>query len=607
MSNLTDSELASRPDPPEAKTKADGPRLLLAFALLCTLAAYSRTLRFDFVYDDQTIILANPAVHSWRYLPQYFSRHFWAGVYPEGPGNYYRPVFLLWLRINNMAFGDHAWGWHLATIFLHLAVTLLVYLLAVSLLHNRWLAAWAALIFGLHPVHIEPVAWVSGATDVLLAALLIGSFLCYLQARRRGEKVWFWTVPSLTLFALALLDKEIAIIMPALIFAYEGLYERPSTAPSSVGASLQSFRQALGMTTPYLLMIGPYLIIRGIILKGLSHPETSLPISTIIFTWPSLFWFWVKHLVWPTSLSSFYDLPAVIYPGFSNFTLPAMGVIALASAVMWWARRSREIALAATWLVLPLLPFLDLRLFVASDYAHDRYLYVPSIGFAIIAACALRHLRLSPKKVLGLPAIPVAATMGMAVLLGYSTERQTTYFQNDVVFYQHNFLAAPHNIYAKLFYGITLGNLGKYQEAIEVFKEALMIDRESWGANYNLGYTYYRLGELDKAERYLLNAVKISPEKAGGYFYLGLTELKMNRLDYAAAAIRRAIAIQPDGYPYHFALGIVLKQQGDLAGALAQFQAELEMRPTQSAAREQITEIEASLKGKPREESLPHQ
>ena len=604
---MTDSEHAIRPDLLGATTRAAGPQILLAFALLCTFAAYSRTLRFQFVYDDQTIIVENPAVHSWRYVPQYFTRHFWAGVYPQGPGNYYRPVFLLWLRINDMAFGDHVWAWHLATIFLHLTVTFLVYLLALGLLQDRWPAAWAALIFGLYPVHIEPVAWVSGATDVLLGIFLIGSFLCYLKARSQVEKVWSWRVPSLILFTLALLDKEIAIVLPAFIFAYEGLFGSQLTASPSVGETLQSLRRALRATVPYLLLIGPYLAVRILVLKGLSHAETSLPISTIIFTWPSLIWFWLRHLVWPTGLSTFYDLPAVSHPGFSNFILPALGVTAVASFVLWWAMQSREIAFAATWLALPLLPFLDIRLFVPSDYAHDRYLYVPSMGFAIIAACALRHLPLRHAKVLGLPAIPVAAAVSVAALLGYSTARQAAYFRNDLVFYEHNVLAAPHNIYAKLYYAVVLGNIGKYGEAIKLLDQALEIDPDSWGANYNLGYTYYRLGELDEAERYLVKAVKINPNKSGGFFYLGLTRLKMNRLDDAAAAIRHAILLQPDGYGYHFALGIVLKLKGDLPGALGQFHAELEMNPGQTAARQQIAEIETSLEGKPPEEPHHHQ
>jgi 4-amino-4-deoxy-L-arabinose transferase-like glycosyltransferase len=140
--NLADTEPLSTPILPAA-TNAAKPWILPVFALLCTFVAYCRTLKFQFVYDDQTIILANPAIQSWHYLPQYFTRHFWAGVYPEGPGNYYRPVCLLWLRINYMAFGTHAWAWHLSTIFLHLAATFMVYLLARRLLQDAWPAALA--------------------------------------------------------------------------------------------------------------------------------------------------------------------------------------------------------------------------------------------------------------------------------------------------------------------------------------------------------------------------------------------------------------------------------------------------------------------------------
>lgn len=590
---MADSEGVRTPNPAEVATNAVSPRLLLTFALLSTFAAYARTLKFQFVYDDQTIILANPAVQSWRYLPQYFTRHFWAGVYPQGPGNYYRPVFLLWLRLNYMAFGTHAWAWHLASIFLHLTATLLVYFLARRLLQDEWSAALAALIFGLHPVHIEPVAWVSGSTDPLLAILLIGSFLCFLKAREPLAKRRRWMVPSLFLFALALLDKEIAIVLPALIFAYQWFYGSPSPAKAPV-PWLQRIRPARRAAIPYLLLVCPYLAVRVWVLKGFSHVETNLPVATMIFTWPSLFWFWVKHLLWPAGLATFYDLPTVNHPGVGNFVLPAIGTLAVAGMVVWWARRSGEVAFAAAWLMLPLLPFLNLRLFVQSDYGHDRYLYLSSVGFAIIAACALRGLWLGHTKVRGMPAISLAGIVGIAALLGYSTERQSAYFQNDLVFYRHNVEAAPHNMYAKLFYAVVLGNMDRYGEAIPLLHQALEIDPEFWGANYNLGYTYYRLGDVDKAQRYLMKAAQIDPNKAGAFFYLGLTQLKLNQLDDAATAIRRAILIQPDGYGYHYALGIILKLEGDLPGALAQFQTEFQMNPAETAAQRQMAEIEAS-------------
>jgi protein O-mannosyl-transferase len=589
-----------------ATRKPLAPHLLLLFALACTFAAYSGTLKFQFVHDDRGQIVENPAIHAWCYVPQYFTRQVWAGVYPEELGNYYRPLFLLWLRINDAVFGDHAWGWHLTTLLTHLVVIVLVYFLTFHILQDGWSAGLTAVIFGLHPVHIEAVAWVSGVTEPLLGMLLTASFLCYLKGRRQVQKRRVWKALSLILFVLAILEKETALIEPALIFAYEWLYGTQLSA-SLAESELQRFKRALWPTTPYCILILPYLVARDNALKGLSHDVASLPISAVLLTWPSLMWFWIEHLVWPVGLSTFYDLSAVSHANFQNFVLPAVGVIAVASILLYWTRRSRETAFAAAWLVLPLIPLLNIRVFLQNDFAHDRYLYLPSVGFAIVAASAVRRLRLGQAKLLGKPAIQIASIMGLTALLGFGTQHEAAYFRNNVVFYQHNVRTSPNNVYAKINFAVVLGEQGKYEEAIQLLNQALEIDSKSWPANYNLGYTYYKIGLLESAEKYFLRAVQINPNKADEFFYLGLTQFRMDRPNEAATTIRHAILIRPDGYGYHFALGVILKTQGDLSGALEQFREEVKVSPLQSAARQQMAEIEGSFARKPSNGSSPRQ
>lgn len=209
-----------------APTSPAGVRTWMLLTLVLTLAfgAYSGSLNFEFVHDDRGQIVDNPAVHSWDYVRQYFTAHVWAHVDPKETGNYYRPLFLLWLRFNHMLFGLHPWRWHLSTILVHLGVTLCVYFLACRILKERLTAILAAILFGVHPVHIEAVAWVSGVTEPLLGVLFISSFLCYLRALESRETARRWIGLSLVLFALALLEKETAIMLPALAFAYEWIY-----------------------------------------------------------------------------------------------------------------------------------------------------------------------------------------------------------------------------------------------------------------------------------------------------------------------------------------------------------------------------------------------
>ncbi len=296
----------------------------IAFVLALTFAVYAPTLRYQFVHDDRGQIVENPAVHSWHSVPTYFTGQVWAAVMPEELGNYYRPLFLLWLRINDVVFGNQAWGWHLTTILAHVLTTLLVYLLALRLGIGRDVALLAALIFGLHPAHIEAVAWVSGVTEPLLGILLIASFLGYLQSRAAGAHALKWKVISLVLFALAMLEKETALILPGLLLVYEWIFGTEWGKPLKVRRIFTWSAEAIGKIWPYLFLVALYVPARIYALKGFNHVVTPLSTAQLIFTWPSLVGFWIRHLVWPAGLSTFYDFPAVVNPTLRNFILPAI-------------------------------------------------------------------------------------------------------------------------------------------------------------------------------------------------------------------------------------------------------------------------------------------
>lgn len=580
-------------------------RLLLGLALLLTFAAYSGTLRYQFVHDDRGQIVENPAVHSWRYAPRYFTEHVWASVYPEEWVNYYRPVFLVWLRANDMLFDGHPWGWHLTNVLAHLVVTLLVYFLARRVTEDCLAAAIAALLFGLHPVHIEAVAWVSGVTEPLLGIFFLAAFLCYLKKRDAAASPGRWMTLSLVFFVLAMLEKETGVILPVVIVVYEWMYGAIPEVAWRWRRMGRRAGHALLCALPYFTLILPYLAARTYALKGFSHIVTPLSFATLVYTWPSLAWFWVKHLLWPVRLSTFYDLPAVTRPTLFNLVLPALGVLLALAALLYGSSRSRTFAFASAWIVIPLFPLLDLRVFLQDDFAHDRYLYLPSVGLAMMAALGLRRVHSGRAKLLGQPAARSVAALALAAPLAFGTAYQSFYLANDLVFYQYNLRVAPNNKYARSNLATVMGERGMYAEAVRLFQQVLEKDPGFWPATYNLGYTYYKVGQLEEAERYLIRAIQINPAKPEEYLYLGLTRLRMGRDQEAEAAIRRAIQIRPDGYGYHFALGVVLKTRGDLSGALEQFRAELASHPQQWAARQQVAEIQARMEQRPEGSGAP--
>jgi Tfp pilus assembly protein PilF len=346
---------------------------------------------------------------------------------------------------------------------------------------------------------------------------------------------------------------------------------------------------------PYFALIVLYVPARIHALKGFSHTITLLSTAQLVFTWPSLIAFWIRHLVWPAGLSTFYDFPAVVHPTAKNFVLPAIFDLCVGALLIVCARSSRSVAFFTIWLALPLVPLLNLRVFVADDFAHDRYLYLPSVGFAVLAAMLLKKVCTGPPRWIGMPASLSAVSACLTVAMAYGTITESSYFRDNLTFYAYNLTKAPHNRDAESNYATVLAESGMYGPALEKFADVVQRYPDYWTAIYNLGFTYYKIGRLPEAEEYFAQAIRTNPNKPDQYFYLGMAQFKSGHTSEAITAVRQAIAIRPNGYAYHFALGVMLKTQGDLPGALREFKQELENYPAEESAAAQVMEIEKQV------------
>ena len=200
------------------------PRLILIAVLLVTGAVYLPACGYQFVYDDHGQILDNQYALTWSWLPHYFTSHVWSSKQLAAPV-YYRPLFLVWLLLNYQLFGVNPAWWHLTTVLAHVLATFLVYRLAVKLFDDPWPAGIAALLFGLHPVHIESVTWVSGVSEPLVAVFLLSALIFYLRSRDPADaRARTWLPVSLALAGTALLAKETALILPLLIFGHAAFF-----------------------------------------------------------------------------------------------------------------------------------------------------------------------------------------------------------------------------------------------------------------------------------------------------------------------------------------------------------------------------------------------
>src|SRR5208282_5628319 len=186
-------------------------------AVVVIAAAYARAPLLGFVFDDDIIVKSNPYITSVRHIPSYFTEHIWSNLVLTHK-NYYRPVFLLWLLGNYEEFGTDPLGWHLSSLLLHLGNAVLLYLLALRFTRERFSALAASLVFGLHPVQVENVVWASASTELLGTFLALAALLCYLRSLESTTRRVLLLAASVFLYTLAVLTKETAIVLPAIVF-----------------------------------------------------------------------------------------------------------------------------------------------------------------------------------------------------------------------------------------------------------------------------------------------------------------------------------------------------------------------------------------------------
>ncbi len=523
---------------------------------------YSPTLDFQFILDDHRFV-NDPRVQSSGHVWDYFANYVWAQI-PGGPSSFYRPLFVLWVRLNFILSEMSPWGWHLLSIAKHVSVALLLGLLAWRLLRDRTAALLAASLFALHPAHTESVAWVT-VPDPLMSAAVLGTLLLYLKyadyfsadskspgdnARkksRRGKGTHAedkpsvaWLIASVVACLAALLAKETAIVLPVLFFALALIlpHTEPGvaalakettakSAPDLFGSRLAS---ALRQTAPFLCVTGVYLLLRLNALGGrLGSLTQHLPWSTMLLSWPATLWFYVKVLIWPVRLRAFADSSQVDTFTARGVLLPGLAVCcagALFGSVLSWAWKKagrdlphREgtgvkcaLLLGTLLLILPILPALNLNALNPGDFLHGRYTYLPSAGLMLLLATAW-HLAGRSRAVL------LAAAALVATAFALLTVQQETAWKDDLTVFTVAHQIAPHNepvaqnlARAHVQVALKLDEEGRCSEAMPVFEQVTQQYPEDWYAWAGLGDCYVQVNDLPRAEQSLRRAAELSHE-----------------------------------------------------------------------------------------------
>jgi len=553
-----------------------GRYLLPAILVAVVVLLYGRTLGYDFVnYDDDDLVVNNgDFLSDPANLPTAFTSHLFTGRSKEGV--YYRPVVQISYFVDYFFWGLRPAGYHLSNVFYHTLATLLLFALGREILRQAGsgvdaatgradggaggadapddtAAFIAAIIFAVHPVQTESVAWVAGRNDVLLGLFTIASFTCYAFSFRTPRHRSFNLPASVLLFAGALLTKETAMFFIPL-YAFFDLTirgERPRALFSSKGLLRLSIFPAVGLV--YLGM--RYQIFGALI--GAEQLYGKIPLDSRVLQAPGLAMVNLLFLVWPSGLSVVHPLERLPWGG---WLLVMAGIAALAGLLILWIysfRRGPVLSWSLLWLILGLVPLLNIFPIAVPVMEHRLYAVVPA--FCIAAGYAVMAVRRFP----GFRrAAPPAGGIGVAgVAVGTACLALAL---------------------------VTWTRIPVWKNSESLWLDAIEKEPGSPRSYRNLASYYYELGDFDRAIPMLIHYVRLRPDDLTGYSILRETYLRAGRYTEAAGVCRLMIDRTPDVPGRYIEAGLLFERLGIADSVVAVYGEGIRRIPGSAALHERL-------------------
>ncbi len=463
----------------------------IAIIVAVCLLVFAGSLYGDFVYDDLRQILRNPLIQDNSLMWKALTSDVWAfkGDGTITASNYWRPTFTAFNIICFRLFGANPFGWHLFNVLLHAGVCVS----AFKLLRLREVSAVSAfvitLIFAVHPVHTESVAWIAGSPDLLFAAAFLGS-LCFAEKRK--------LLPALTLFAIALGAKEVAIVCFPIYFL---IFNQSGDRDKSVK-----------QTAPFVAIAIGYFLLRWSVLGAISFPREDSPsFWNAILSVPAMFVFYLRQTIFPMFLGANYPLRPVDSIASVEFILPLIISGAVLIGLYFLAKRSHLQQLGLALFLLPLIPAMNASAFPSEQLVHDRYLYLPLLGYLMIIVPSVAEMCDKFNKHL---LLVVAA--GLSLLLSLQTFIYSKVWQNDFALWENAVKIDDKSAANWLQYGTFLLQKDKNGEGVTAFSRSIEI-RESQSARNGRARAYLAVKQFAEAEKDALQAVELG--KNNGELY----------------------------------------------------------------------------------------
>jgi tetratricopeptide (TPR) repeat protein len=563
---------------------------LAASVSLITFLVYLPSLQNEFIsrWDDGQYILNNVFIRSFNI--NLFKKAFF-GFYAAN----WHPLTWISHAVDCVFWGLNPVGHHLTNNILHTGNTFIVVLLAARLVEagkvpdvgfsdNGALiaAATTGILFGVHPLHVESVAWVSERKDLLCGLFFLLSVMTYLGYATKSEEVSSsaarsetrilskYYLFSLAFFILALLSKPMAVSLPVVLLVLDWY-------PLRRIGSMKSFRLACIEKLPFVAFsfVSSILAILAQKAGGAMEMNESVPFSTRLLVAAESLVAYLWKIVMPVNLSPYYPYPknvSLLSWQYLSAVVLALGITAACMVIV----KKRKVFLSAWgYYVVTLIPVSGI-VQVGGQAMADRYMYLPSIGpfllLGLLAAWAYEKARAAEKWGVSLKIAAASAFLFVFIPMGYLTVRQITAWKNDIDLWSSVIAEEPTNIpQAYTNRGLALYDTGRIDLAIDDFSKALAVDPGSYEAYNFRGSALDNMGQPDKAIADFDKAIALNPRYAEAYYNRGISCGKIGLLEDSIKSFDKALELDPNKAEAYVSRGVSYARAGRNNEALEDF------------------------------------
>jgi tetratricopeptide (TPR) repeat protein len=517
-------------------------------AAAAAILAFVPALSNGLIWDDAPYVQKNPLFH----LP-------WAPLLVQAfrtayMGNWH-PLTLLSLALDDRLGGHGPFVFHAVNVVLHAINAALLYGVLRRLVPDRDAALGAALLWAVHPLRVESVAWISERKDLLYAfffLLALHAYLRYVAGQGRRGLAY---AETLGFFAASTLAKAMGVSLVPVLFLADWLRRRRVTHGS------------LAEKIPFVVLglcVGAVAIVAQKQAGAISEDANlGLP-ARLAFACYGLVFYLVKTVA-PFGLSAFYPYPKSPDGGVPVVAFGAVALVSILTVLaIWSARRSRVLGFGA-WFYVATLALVLQVLPVGAAVAADRYTYVPAMGLSVLGAVGLSRLGGEPTPALRRRRAVRAAVFGVAAVLGAATWLRCGVWTNELVFWNDVLEKAPDVAIARLNRGVALADRGDVAGAEADFGRGIDLDPKSAELRWARANLRAERGYLENALVDYDEAVRLGPLVAKYRFNQGLALGDAGRWDEALAALGAAIRLDPRFADAYLNRGLALEQMGRAA------------------------------------------